>query len=67
MSKVDFVNSRGVEWYLHSKVVQLRSGNRQHIYWFARSVDLETYDGQVPENMEIMETSRTGMPVLRKA
>lgn len=65
MASVTYTNSKG-DWYLHSKVVSLKNGHRQHIYWFARSVDIDTFDGQIPEGMEVMETKRTGMPVLRK-
>lgn len=60
-----FTNKKG-DWYLHGKVVSLRNGHRQHIYWFARKIDYDTVEGVVPAGMAIMETKRTGMPVLHR-
>lgn len=56
----------GQTYYLHSKDVILRGGRQQTIYFFAR----EEKDGvlnSLPAGYEVMENSRTGLPMLRKA
>jgi len=56
----------GQTYYLHSKDVILRGGRQQTIYFFAR----EEKDGvmnELPAGYEVMENSRTGLPMLRKA
>lgn len=59
-----YVNAKGVTYYLHSKAVTLRGGKQQTIYYFARDVRDGALD-EVPEGKEVMETKRTGMPVLK--
>jgi len=59
-----YKNSKGVTYYLHSKDVTLRGGKKQTIYFFARDIRDGSLD-EVPEGKEVMETSRTGMPVLK--
>jgi hypothetical protein len=61
-----FTNSKGVTYYLHFKDVTLRGGKKQRIYFFARDVRDGSLD-EVPEGMEVMETKRTGMPVLKRS
>jgi len=61
-----FKNSKGVTYYLHFKDVTLRGGKKQRIYFFARDVRAGSLDA-VPEGYEVMETKRTGMPVLKKS
>lgn len=60
-----YKNSKGVTYYLHFKDVTLRGGKKQRIYFFARDVRDGSLDA-VPDGMEVMETKRTGMPVLKK-
>lgn len=60
-----FKNSKGTTYYLHSKNVTLRGGHKQTIYYFARDVRKEALDA-VPDGYAVMETKRTGMPVLKK-
>ncbi len=61
-----FKNSKGQTYYLHSKDVTLKNGRKQTIYFFARDVRSGSLD-KVPSGYEVMETTRTGMPVLKKA
>jgi len=61
-----FTNSKGQTYYLHSKDVTLKNGRRQTIYYFARDVRDGALD-EVPSGYEVMETKRTGMPVLKKS
>jgi len=61
-----FTNSKGQAYYLHFKDVELKNGRKQRIYFFAKDVREESSLELVPEGFEVMETKRTGMPVLKK-
>jgi len=61
-----YKNKKGVTYYLHKKDVILRGGRHQTIYFFARDVRDGSLDA-VPAGYKVMETQRTGMPVLKKA
>lgn len=61
----EFTNSKGVTYYLHFKDVNLKGGRIQRIYYFARDVRAESLD-DVPAGYKVMETERTGMPILKK-
>lgn len=61
-----YTNKKGQTYYLHTREVVLKNGRKQQIYFFAR----EVRDGSlpaVPAGYMVMETKRTGMPVLKKA
>lgn len=60
-----YKNAKGDTYHLHKKDVTLRGGRRQTIYYFAREVRAGAINA-VPAGYEVMETKRTGMPVLRK-
>lgn len=62
----EFNNSKGVRYYLHFKDVTLKGGRQQRIYFFAKDVRDGSLN-EVPGGYEVMETERTGMPILRKA
>lgn len=61
-----YTNSKGQTYYLHNKMVTLKNGRTQTIYFFAREVRDGALDA-VPAGYTVMETSRTGMPVLKRA
>jgi hypothetical protein len=61
-----FTNSKGVNYYLHFKDVNLKGGRTQRIYFFARDVRAGSLDS-VPAGYKVIETERTGMPILKKA
>ncbi len=61
-----YQNAKGVTYYLHGKKVTLKNGRMQQIYFFARDVRAEALN-EVPAGYMVMETKRTGMPVLKKA
>ncbi|MGA2587449.1 MAG: hypothetical protein ABSF88_10570 [Candidatus Aminicenantales bacterium] len=61
----EFKNSKGVNYYLHSKEVTLKGGRKQRIFFFARDIRPEALDG-VPEGYKVIETTKTGMPILKK-
>lgn len=59
-----FTSSRGVQWFLHSKNVTLRIGREQTIYYFAREARENACE--LPAGFDVVETARTGMPVLKR-
>jgi len=56
----------GEDYFLHSREVTLRGGRKQMIFFFAREVKPGALD-DLPAGYEVMENSRTGLPMLRKA
>ncbi len=62
----EFKNSRGVSYYLHSKQVNLKGGRLQTIYFFARDIRPGALN-EVPAGYVVKETTKTGMPILKKA
>jgi len=62
----EFTNSKGVKYFLHYKDVNLKGGRIQRIYFFARDIRAGSMD-QVPSGYRVIETERTGMPILKKA
>jgi hypothetical protein len=55
----------GKMYYLHSKEVTLFGGRKQRIYYFAGTVGENALD-QLPAGYEVIENSRTGLPMLKK-
>lgn len=61
-----YTNSKGREYYLHSKNVKLRGGDRiQRIFYFAPEQRTEAID-EVPEGFKVVESQKTGLPVLKR-
>ena len=61
----EFKNSRGVSYFLHAREVNLKGGRKQTIYFFARDVRPGALDA-VPPGYMVQETTKTGMPILKK-
>jgi hypothetical protein len=61
-----YKNSKGQTYYLHTREVKLKNGRVQRIYYFARD-QREGLLTEVPAAYQVIETKRTGMPVLKKA
>lgn len=61
----EFTNSKGVNYYLHFKDVNLKGGRIQRIYFFAKDIRSGSLD-DVPQGFRVIETERTGMPILKK-
>jgi hypothetical protein len=61
-----FTNKKGVKYYLHSKKVNLKGGREQTIFYFARDIRPGALDS-VPAGYKVIETTKTGMPILKKA
>jgi hypothetical protein len=55
----------GETYYLHSKEVTLKGGRKQVIYWFARKAGQYALDA-MPAGYEVVESKRTGLPILKK-
>lgn len=55
----------GKTYYLHSKEVKLAGDRKQRIYYFAGQAEKNALD-ELPTGYEVMENSRTGLPMLRK-
>ena len=62
----EFKNSKGVTYFLHSRDVNLKGGRMQTIYFFARDIRPGALDA-VPAGYKAEETTKTGMPILKKA
>ncbi|MGB9893954.1 MAG: hypothetical protein ACPLRA_06030 [Candidatus Saccharicenans sp.] len=60
-----FTNKKGITYYLHSREVKLRGGKMQTIYYFARDVRPGALEA-VPAGYQVVETAKTGMPILKK-
>jgi hypothetical protein len=59
-------NSKGVTYYLHSKVVTLRGGKQQTIYYFAKDVREKEAVDQLPADRVVNENPRNGFLTLKK-
>ncbi len=60
-------NSKGTKYYLNSKEITLRgSGKTQKIFYFSR--DERNNTGiDMPDGYQVVESKKTGLPVLRKS
>ncbi len=62
-----YTNKKGQTYYLHTREVTLKNGRKQTIFFFARDVRPDSSLDAVPAGYEVMETQRTGMPVLKRS
>ncbi|MEN9327723.1 MAG: hypothetical protein RI947_531 [Candidatus Parcubacteria bacterium] len=59
-------NTRGTDYYLHSRKVTLRgSGKEQTIYFFAKKPGEGSLEA-VPSEYMVVESKKTGLPVLKR-
>ena len=58
-------NSKGKTYHLHSKDVTLRGGRTQTIYYFAGDQRSNACD--LPAGKKVVESERTGLPLVKKA
>lgn len=55
----------GETYFLHSKEVTLKGGRKQVIFWFARKAGEFALD-EMPAGYVVVESKRTGLPILKK-
>ncbi len=60
-----YKNSKGVTYYLNSKMVTLRGGKEQRIFYFSKDERPETID-KLPDGMVVNENLRNGFPTVSK-
>ena len=58
-------NSKGRTYFLHSKNVTLKGGRKQMIYYFAKVAGVGAQN-EVPAAYKVIESARTGLPILKK-
>ncbi|HEY8999600.1 MAG TPA: hypothetical protein VIM53_04785 [Candidatus Saccharimonadales bacterium] len=58
-------NSKGKTYYLNSKVVTLRGGKQQTIYYFSQDERADTA-ADLPADMEVFESQRNAFLVVRR-
>lgn len=58
-------NSKGQTYYLHSKEVTLRGGRQQRIYYFGKEAKEAAIDA-IPDGYVVIESAKTGLPILKK-
>jgi len=58
-------NSKGVTYYLHSKMVELKGGRMQQIFYFRKEVDAPFALEALPAGKEVIENKNTGLPLVR--
>lgn len=59
-----FKNSKGQTYFLHATTRVLKSGKKQHLYYFSKVQKAGALD-LVPQGYMVTE-SKTGLPVLKK-
>ena len=55
----------GKTYFLHQRNQELKGGQKVTLYYFGGEAKEGAIDA-VPDNMEIIENERTGLPMLRK-
>ena len=67
MAAYSFTNSKGVQYFLHTKLVTLRGGKEQRIYFFAKTERPADAVSELPAGYVVSENVRNGFPTLKKA
>lgn len=62
----EYTNKKGQLYHLHSKEVELRGGLKMRIFYFKKEVDEEFALNDLPEDREVVENERTGLPLVRR-
>ncbi len=58
-------NKSGKTYFLHSRLQELKGGQKVTLYYFAGVAGPEAIDN-LPEGYEVSENIRTGLPLLKK-
>lgn len=62
----DHTNSKGVKYYLNSKLVTLRGGKEQTIYYFSKDERKEAVS-ELPKGFVVNENPRNGFLTIKRA
>lgn len=66
LGEYKYTDTKGRKWHLHKIMVTLRNSNGTYpVYYFAQKRRGDRACG-MPEGYEVIESPRTGMPMLRK-
>ncbi len=57
-------NSRGVEYFLNKKTVDLRNGAKSVVWYFSRDLRPET-SSALPDNKQVIESTRSYMLMIK--
>lgn len=66
MAAYTHTNTKGVTYYLHSKLVTLRGGKEQRIYFFAKDERPADAVPELPAGYTVQENPRNGFLTLKK-
>jgi hypothetical protein len=66
MAAFSYTNSKGVQYYLHSKMVTLRGGQDIRIFFFAKDERPDDAVKELPEGYEVVENPRNAFLTLKK-
>lgn len=55
----------GTTYYLHERVRELKGGKKVSLYFFAKEVKDGSID-DLPDGYMVMESEKTGLPMLKK-
>lgn len=62
----EHTNTKGIKYYLNSKEITLRgSGKTQRIFYFSK--DERPTGVDLPSGYQVVESKKTGLPVLKKS
>ncbi|MBA3900787.1 MAG: hypothetical protein H0X62_11360 [Bacteroidetes bacterium] len=60
-----YKNSRGQTYYLHSRKAGRGGSSNRDLFYFGKEQKENAID-KLPEGYEVIESERTGLPILRK-
>ena len=66
MAAYTHTNTKGITYYLHSKLVTLRGGKQQRIFFFAKDERPADAVEELPEGYTVQENARNGFLTLKK-
>lgn len=61
-----YINKKGTDYFLNSKLVTLRGGKKYTIYYFSKKNSSPNSMDDLPKGYKIVENIRTGLPCLKK-
>ena len=56
----------GTTYYLHERVRELKGGKKVSFYFFAKEVKDGSIE-ELPDGYKVVESDKTGLPMLKKA